>query len=152
MAKYSIDGQDTNTAATTILQFNSDATRPRRAKVAYLTLGSDATPADNAAEYNLQRFTVVGATTTAVTPRPLDPADAATEMDAHEASNIEPTYTADLVMLNFMANQRATFQWYAAPGYEIVVPATASNGLGLLSVTVAGSAVNTGCTIHFEEQ
>ena len=152
MAKYAIDGQATNTAATTILQYNADATRPRRSKMAYLTLGSDATPADNAAEYNIQRFTVVGATTTAVTPQPLDPADAATEMDAFEDSNIEPTYTANAVLLNFMANQRATFQWYAAPGYELVGPATASNGLGLLSVTVAGSAVNVGCTIHFEEQ
>jgi hypothetical protein len=151
MAKYSVDGQDTNTAATTILGASADATRPRRIKAAYLTLGSDATPADNAAEYNLQRFTAAG-TSTAVTPQPLDPADAATEADAGEAHSIEPTYTANAVMLNFMANQRATFQWYAAPGYEIVVPATASNGLGVLSVTVGGSAVNVGCTIHFEEQ
>lgn len=152
MAKYTVDGQDTNTANTTILQYNADATRPRRSKLAYCLIGSDATPADNAAEYNIQRFTVVGATNTAVVPQPHDPADAATEMDAFEASDIEPTYTAAGVMLNIMANQRATFQWYAAPGYEIVTPATASNGLGVRSITVAGSAVPTGCTLHFEEQ
>jgi hypothetical protein len=152
MAKYAIDGQDTNTAATTILQFQADPTTARRIKLGYATVGSDATPADNAAEYNLQRFTVVGATTTAVTPRPLDMADAAALTKAHEAANIEPTYTTDLIMLNFMANQRATFQWYAAPGYEIVVPATTNSGLGLLVVTVAGSAINTGCTFHVEEQ
>ena len=151
MAKYSIDGQDTNTAATTILGFTSDATRPRRSKMAYLTLGSDASPADNAAEYNVQRITAAG-TSTAVTPQPLDSADAATETDSGEAHSIEPTYTANAVMLNFMTNQRSTYQWYAIPGYEIVIPATASNGLGLVVVTIGGSAVNTGCTIHFEEQ
>lgn len=150
MAKYAIDGQDTNTAATTIIGLDAGTTA-RRNKIAYLTLGSDATPADNAAEYNLQRYTVDG-TATAITPTALDMADAAALSEAGEAHTIEPTYTANLILLQFMANQRATFQWYAAPGYEFVLPATADSGAGLLSVTVAGSAVNVGCCIHFEEQ
>ena len=151
MAKYSIDGQDTNTAATTILGVTSDATRPRRSKIYDVLLGSDATPADNAAEYNLQRIVTAG-TSTSVTPQALDPADALTETDAGEAHSIEPSYTSNAVMLNLMSNQRATVRWVAAPGGEIVIPATAAAGLGLIVVTVAGSAVNTGCTIHFEEQ
>lgn len=124
---------------------------PRRNKIAYITVGSDATPADNACEFNVQRYTVDG-TATAVTPSPLDPADAAALSEAGEAHSIEPTYTANLVLLQFMANQRATYQWYAAPGYELITPATADNGVGILSVTVAGSAVNVGACIHFEEQ
>ena len=99
----------------------------------------------------LQRYTVDG-TATAVTPTPLDAADAAALSEAGEAHSIEPTYTANLILLQFMANQRATFQWYAAPGYEFVLPATADSGAGLLSVTVAGSAINVGVCIHFEEQ
>ena len=151
MAKYSIDGQDTNTAATTILGVTADATRPRRSKIYDVLIGSDATPADNAAEYNLQRVTAAG-TSTSVTPQPLDPADAATETDSGEAHSIEPTYTSNAVLLNLMSNQRATVRWVAAPGGELVIPATASNGVGLVVVTVAGSAVNTGATIHFDEQ
>lgn len=151
MAKYAIDGQDTNTAATTIISVSADATRPRRSKIYDVLIGSDATPADNAAEYNLQRISNPQ-TSTAITPQALDPADAATETDAGEAHTIEPTYTSNAVMLNIMSNQRATVRWVSAPGGEIVIPATASNGLGLVVVTVAGSAVNTGCQIYFEEQ
>ena len=150
MAKYSIDGQDTNTAATTILGVDAGTTA-RRGKVYDLIVGSDATPADNASELNLQRYTVDG-TATAVTPQALDPADAAALAEAGEAHSVEPTYTANAILLNIMLNQRATFRWVAAPGGELVYPATADNGLGLTSITVAGSAVNTGATIHFEEQ
>lgn len=149
MPKYSIDGQDTNTATTTILGVDAGATA-RRVKVYDLLLGSDATPADNAAEYNLQRYTVDG-TSTAVTPQALDPADPAALAEAGEAHSVEPTYTANAVMLNIASNQRATIRWVAAPGGEIVVPATADNGVGLQSITVGGSAVNTVATIHFEE-
>lgn len=151
MAKYSIDGQDTNNAATTIVGFTADATRPRRSKLYDVIVGSDATPADNAAEYNIQRIVATG-TSTAITPQPLDPADAATETDAGEAHSIEPTYTSNAVLGNIMSNQRATVRWVASPGGELVIPATASNGLGFLSVTVAGSAVNTGVQLYIEEQ
>jgi hypothetical protein len=146
--KYSIDGQSTNTASTSILGMTGGTgVRPR---VYDLLCGSDATPADNAAEYVLQRSTAAG-TSTAVTPQPLDPADPTAETAAGENHTVEPTYTADEIMLQWMQNQRATFRWVAAPGGEIVVPATANNGLGVQVITVAGSAVNTGVTIHFEE-
>jgi hypothetical protein len=146
--RYSIDGQDTNTAATTILGLTSASTvRPR---VYDLMCGSDATPADNAAEYNLQRYTAAG-TVTSVTPQALDPGDPAALASAGEAHSVEPTYTANAIMLNWMQNQRATFRWVAAPGGEIVLPATAANGVGVQVITVAGSAVNTGVTIHYEE-
>ena len=150
MAKYAIDGQDTNTAATTILGVDAGAT-PRRNKIYYVECGSDATPADNAAEYNIQRYTVDG-TSTAVTPTPLDAADAAALAEAGEAHSIEPTYTANLILLAWMQNQRATYQWFAPPGGELITPATADNGAGITSITTAGAAVATGCCLHFEEQ
>lgn len=150
MAKYATDGQDTNTAATTIIGIDGGATLPRRLKLYYVECGSDATPADNAAEYNIQRYTNDG-TSTAITPSPLDLADAASVAESGEAHTIEPTYTANLIMLAWMQNQRATYQWFAPPGGEIVTPATADAGVGCASITVAGSAVNTGVCFHFEE-
>lgn len=145
--RYSIDGQDTNTAATTILELRS--TTAIRPAIYDLISGSDATPADNAAEYNLQRTTTAG-TSTAVTPQALDSGDPTATATAGEAHSAEPTYTANAIMLNYMHNQRATFRWVAAPDGEIVLPA-AANGVGIQSITVAGSAVNTGATIHYLE-
>ena len=146
--RYSIDGQDTNTASTSILGLTSAATI--RPSVYDLIIGSDATPADNAAEYVLQRYTAAG-TVTAVTPQALDPGDPASLAAAGEAHSAEPTYTANEIMLEIANNQRATFRWVAAPDSEIVLPATAANGVGLQVITVAGSAVNTNVMMHFVE-
>lgn len=146
--RYSIDGQDTNTAGTSILGLTSAATI--RPKIYDLIFGSDATPADNAGEYVLQRYTAAG-TATAVTPRALDPGDPASLAAAGEVHTVEPTYTADAIMLQWAQNQRATFRWVAAPGGEIILPATAANGVGIQVIGIAGSAVNMNACIHFEE-
>ncbi len=146
--RYSIDGQDTNTAGTTILGLTSAATV--RPKVYDMIFGSDATPADNSAEYVLQRYTAAG-TSTGVTPKALDPSDPSALGSAGEAHSVEPTYTADAIMLQWAQNQRLTFRWVAAPMGEIILPATAANGLGLQVIGTAGSAVNMNCTIHYEE-
>jgi hypothetical protein len=146
--RYSVAVQDTNTAATTQVGITSAATvRPR---IYDIIVGSDATPADNAAEYNLQRYTAAG-TSTSFTPVALDPADPASLSSAGFNHSVEPTYTANAILLEWAQNQRATFRWVAAPGGEIVLPATAANGAGIQTITVAGSAVNTNFTIHFEE-
>ena len=146
--KYSIDGQDTNTASTSILGLTStSAIRPR---IYDLTCGSDATPADNAAEYVIQRYTAAG-TATSVKPQAIDEGDPAATATAGEAHTVEPTYTANAILLMWMQNQRMTFRWVAVPGGELVLPATAANGAGVQVITVAGSAVNTGVTIHYEE-
>ena len=149
MSRYSSDGQDTNTAATTLLAVGQ-GTATRRLKIYDLVLGSDATPADNAAEYVLQRYTASG-TSTAVTPQLLDPGDPAVTAIAGEAHSGEPTYTANAILLQWAQNQRATFRWVAAPGGEIIVPATNSNGLGIQVISIGGSAVNTNACIHHEE-
>jgi len=149
MPSYSIDGQDTNTGSTTVLGL--DGTTTARGFVYDLIMGSDATPADNAAEFNLQRFATANGTGTAVTPQPLDPADGAARLSATEAHSTEPTYTANAIMLHWAQNQRATFRWVAAPGGEIIVPATSDSGVGVICQTVAGSTVNFNCTIHYRE-
>ena len=146
--RYSIDGQDTCTASTSILGLTSAATiRPH---IYHMVVGSDSAAADNAAEFNLQRYTAAG-TATGVTPQALDPSDPSALASSGEAHTVEPTYTSGAVMLNWAQNQRATFQWIATPGGEIILPATAANGAGVQSITVPSSTFNTVITIHYEE-
>lgn len=146
--RYSVAGQDTNTASTTQIGVTSASTvRPR---IYDIICGSDATPADNSAEYNLQRYTAAG-TSTAFTPVALDPADPAALASAGVNHSVEPTYTASAIVLEWAQNQRATFRWVAAPGGEIVLPATAANGAGIQTITVGGSAVNMNFQIYYEE-
>jgi len=149
MARYAIDFHRTASTTASLGTATADATRPRRAKWFDLIVGSEASPADNAFLYVLQRCTAAG-TSTSVTPSSLDPADAATESDAGENHTIEPTYTATLILLEIPLNQRATFRWVAAPGSELTVPATASNGIGIATPT--SSAVAITAHLLLEEQ
>ena len=149
MANYAVQCNRTASSSASLGTWGADATRPRRLKFYDLMFGSEASPADNAFLYIVQRCTALG-TSTAVTPSPIDPADAATESDAGENHTIEPTYTANLVLLAIALNQRATFRWVAAPGGELVTPATASNGVGIQTTT--SSAVAISATLHANEQ
>jgi len=139
----------TASAAASLGTIGADATRPRRGKWYDLVFGSEASPADNAFLYIVQRCTALG-TSTSVTPQALDPADAATESDAGESHTIEPTYTAGAVLLAIPLNQRATFRWVAAPGSELVYPATAANGLGVQTTTASAVAIS--ATVLYAEQ
>ena len=128
----------------------ADATRPRRGELFDLILGSEAAAADNSFLYLVQRFTAPG-TNTAVTPQPLDPADAATEFDAGQINTVEPTYTANQVIERIALNQRATFRWQAVrDDCRPTWPATASNGFGIQ--TPVSSAVLISATLHICER
>lgn len=152
MGKYAVRLEDTFTAATTIGTIKADATRPRRLKLYYVEIGITGADASNTYDIPVLRLDNTGAgTSTAVTPLPLDPADAATEFDAAENYTVEPTnYTANSEMLSFQFNQRTTVQWHARPGSEIVVPATAGNGLGFRPATA--TALTGVVQLHVEEQ
>jgi hypothetical protein len=118
--------------------------------IADIIISSVATVADNAGEYFLQRYTAAG-TSTSVTPQALDSGDPAATATAGVNHSAEPTYTSNAVLLRLATNQRATFRWVAAPGYELKLPATAANGVGLLANAIAGSAIAMSYTILFEE-
>lgn len=151
MARYSVDGsQAVASAADTTLTITCDGTTVRRNKVYDFTVGSEATPADNALTHTCQRCTAAG-TSTAVTPQPLDPADAAALTDSGENHTVEPTYTANEILWKIAANQRATYRWVAAPGSELVLPATAANGVGFFTDHASFTGV---VNVHalFEEQ
>lgn len=144
---YSINGQDTNTDETTLLGLTSAATvRPKIYDVLCTAYGS---PGDNQAKYVLQRYTAAG-TSTAVTPQKLDPGDPAALASAGYAHSGEPTYTANEEVLVISRNMRHPYRWVAIPGREIVLPATAANGVGCLVKEVSTTWTENVC-IHFQE-
>lgn len=149
MARYAVEMNRSSSTTASVGSVVADPTRPRRGKVFELILGSEAAPVDNAFLWVLDRCTAPG-TSTAVTPRPLDLADSATEADAGESHSVEPTYS-NTIVLSVPLNQRATFRWTALPGRELVYPATASNGFGLKTPTAPASQSIT-ATLQFEEQ
>jgi len=152
MAKYAVVLQRTASSSASVGTLTAPASSMRRFKIYEFTLGSEAVPADVANLWRLSRCTAPG-TNTAVTPNPLDPADAACVTVAGQINTVEPTYTSSgaVVMADDPLNQKATYRWIAAPGGEIVIPATASNGVGLLTPT-AGSSSNMTGFYYFEEQ
>lgn len=146
--RYSIDGaQAVNSPTDTCLGLTSDTTiRPAIYDVIF---GSNATPADNALQWLLQRYTAAG-TSTSVTPQPLDSEDPAASATAGENHTDEPTYTSNAILLNISANQRSTQRWVASPGGEIILPATSANGVGVQPVHASFTG-DVQSTIHYEE-
>ena len=131
MAKYSGSGnQNLATTAITVLTVGSNATTANRNRTYELLVADEGTPADNVVLHTFQRCTALG-TSTAVTGTKLDPSDRAAQAAVGENHTAgEPTYTANEELLEFALNTRATFRWVAAPGGEIVTPATVANGWG----------------------
>lgn len=148
MRKYAIEGQ--TAAGTNLVILMLVAATTTRGRIYDLVIGSDATPADVATEFNVERGTVSG-TGTAVTPRALDPGDPAALLSG-EAGTFSPgpTRTAASALLNIALNQRATFRWVAAPDSELVVPATSDNWVGITSIA-SGGTPNINATILYQE-
>lgn len=126
MAKYAVAGNKGTASVKAIINARSDAGAPSRGRLYDYMVGSITTPADNAFDHELIRSTTAG-TAAANTPSPLDPADAAAVNDASDTYTVDPTF--GVVLMRVPLNQRATYRWVAAPGGELVWPATASNGI-----------------------
>ena len=122
-----------------------------RPKLYDLMMGSPETPADQAASWAIQRCTVANTGGSAITPSPIEPVDPASLCTAMNAPSMTGhTLTAGLYLLRWAQNLRATFRWVAAPGKEIVAPATAANGLVLINPVLTGAFDVTFC-LQFEE-
>ena len=61
----------------------------------------------------------------------------------------DPTLTANAFLYQAALNQRATFRWVAQPYGEILIPATASNGIMIGLSAASTSVMNVG--VQFEE-
>lgn len=139
------------TDKTIINIFDPTATPTHRSKLFFLTVGSVAAPADQAANFLVGRTTAVGTEGSGLVPANLDPGGPAGSCDSGlGVFSGEPTYTSAKTMLLFSLNQRATFQWYANPGCEIIAAATQNNGLGLKSSS-STSTQGASATMLFEE-
>lgn len=109
----------------------------RRSRVYDLLVGTVGTPADNSMYWSFQRATA-GSTPAyagyaSSIALALDGADAVSALSVVTNSSIETayTYTATNYPWYVGVNQRASYRWVAAPGSEIVLPATSSAGGGL---------------------
>jgi len=151
MHGYSVYGEDTNTAATTLLYVVNGATSPRRLALFEFIIGSDHVPADSAFQYNIRRITDEDATPggTAVTPTKLDEADPAALSNGVEGPAAEPTFEAGQI-LEIAMNQRTTFRWIAVPNREFKVAATEDHGFGIF-VAQAVTAVVANATMLYTE-
>lgn len=117
-----------------------------------ILIGSDASPADVATEFQVNRNTTEGVGGNTLTPEPLNPIAAAASSSATGGlySTTQPVDTASTELLNIALNQRATFRWVAAPGSELVAINTDNSGIFLRSVA-SGGAPALSCTILFSE-
>ena len=148
--RYGVIGAAAVGTNKTVLGLTSAATI--RPKIYDVVVGCGATPADGASSFQLQRYTVAGTAGAAANIVALDPADPSSLATAGTGVyTAEPTYTASTEMAAFSVNQRNTFRWVAAPGGEIVLPATAANGVGLRSDATSGITATHEATFFFEE-
>ena len=149
---YSLDTTGTVAASATLPFLTLIGTAAVRPKLFDIIVGSSATPADNACKFQIQRCTTAGTPGSSLTPTPEDPGDpACVSTSGLLTFSVGPTLTAGAMLLQWSQNQRATFRWVAAPGKELDIPATASNGLALMTPTVAGTAVIYDVHVAFEE-
>lgn len=143
--------QNLSTSYKTLVSLIGAASAPRRSRIHELSFGTDGTPADVAVVIDLSRMTADDGTKTNVTPVSLDPADAATTMLSRANFSAEGTITATSSMLAIPINCRATFQWMAAPGSEIVTPATAAAGIALRAKSPSYTSTSLG-NLRFREE
>lgn len=146
---YAVCGSATTQNSATVPQAQIVATSAVRPKIYDLIVGSSSTPADNVGQFKVQRNSTASTGGTAITPAPIDPGDPA----SLSAAMMAPSMTAPTlgtVLLQWAQNQRATFRWVAAPGKELVAPATASNGLTLMNPT-RNADWTVDVSIEFEE-
>lgn len=141
----------TGSDKTIINLFNPAATPTSRGRIYDLNMGSAATPADQAADFLLNRTTAVGTEGSGLVPNNLDPAGPAGAYDSGlGVFGGEPTYTSAKQLLAFQLNQRGLFRWIADQGSELMMAATQNNGAGLKSVTSTSTQAY-GLCILFEE-
>lgn len=111
-------------------------------------MGAAGVVADNVLGWTVRRFTTLG-TYTVVVPEPLDPGAPVAQLAAGQNYTAEPTYVG-ASLLPPAVHQRSIYQWNAAPGGELVLPAVANNGIGV--TPIHGAYVGpAGATMHWME-
>ena len=148
MARYSTNNrlagtqQAVSTTFKTQMALTAATATLCRGQIVEVAYGADGAP--NATDcnivYDISRQTAAG-TSTAATPNPDNPADVASRTVGSVNFTAEGTITAASTVFTRTLNQRASQQWYANPGSELVWPATNLAGLAVraLSPTYAAN-------------
>lgn len=107
-------------------------TQARRGQVYDISFGANDAPnaTDCSIQYTTLRTSTTG-TSTGVTPSPIDGAGQIMLGQGSVNHTIEPTTGVHLLAITL--NQRASQRWVAAPGSELVWPATTLNGVTTLA-------------------
>lgn len=152
MARYALANNDIainsqqnlTTTYKTLAQISAltGATTLRRAWIYDIMVGADGTPADNVINWVVSRNSTAG-TGTSHAPTGLDSGDAAALMTCLVNHTIEPTITDQTGLIQLAVNQRASYRWVAAPGGELIVPATTANGIGVRAKSPAYTSTAT---------
>jgi hypothetical protein len=138
MPAYELTAQRTSSSTASVASVVGTTATLRRARIYSATFSSEATPAEVAILWQIQRVTAAG-TSTAVTPKPKDLADAASGETCGQVHTIEPTYTSGEIMYSNAVHQRATVRWIARDDADmIVLPATNAAGIGVKTPTLNG--------------
>jgi len=133
---YTARGTQTAAAKTALVILATATVRPRVQKIKGTNIG--AITLDSQIELQISRITTAG-TTTPVTPAPTDPNDPAATFLAGSNASVEPTYTANTLLTDLAYNPRGQDIWQAVDrAAEILLPAVANNGLGVLLATLGG--------------
>lgn len=142
----------TKTGADSVLQIVevlSSATVQRTKWFQFGIKNTGTESADVTFSYVVRRVTG-SATGTSLTPNPMDPSDAACRGTAEHLITADAgSFAAGTELFRRPINNRATYDWYASEGRELVGAATASNGLSL-GVASASTSTFAG-TVCFEE-
>ena len=120
-----------------------------RGRIYDLLFGHGSAPADTVIKWEVPRATT-SATGSAATGNALDLDAPSADILAEEEVTVGPTVTADSQLLDFPLNQRATFRWVAAPGGELVIPASATGAIFFNASSAAYTGIAT-VTAHWEE-
>ncbi len=99
-----------------------------RGRIYDLLFGHGSAPADTVIRWEVPRATT-SLTGTGAIEVSLDLDSPAADLLVEEEATVGPTVTADMQVLDFDLNQRATFRWVAAPGGEILIPASATGAV-----------------------
>jgi len=137
MSIWAAQGTQTAGSKTALVVVSTAAIRPRILEHTYSNVGTVSTDAQF--EIQAKRFTAAG-TNTSVTPAPTDPSEGTPVMAFGSNSTVEPTYTANTTLFDTGVNPRGIFRWTAYdPSAEIILPATASSGVGYFLNALGGA-------------
>jgi hypothetical protein len=149
---YQLNQSCTNTQSTTLPLATLISTANIRPKVYQFRMSSEAAPNDQSFKFGLQRCTSAGTPGSTPASFPNDMADPAGQATCGLAVfSGGPTLTANAFLLVDVPYLRGPYRWDCKDGREIVLPATANNGLALMSLVLNGSAYAVDFGFSYEE-